>query len=121
MVKGRSDLFLRINIVKKILTVIAIVIALQFGIFGLLYAQLVLSIVIFLVNAYYTNRFIDYSAKSQLYDISPLIFLTFFWGGIIWLLDTNIENLQDILRIVIGSFLGTLGYIGSSYILRFEK
>src|SRR5699024_10001617 len=61
-VKGRSDLFLKLEIIKKIMVVVIIVITIQFGIMGLIWGQLVTSILAFFINTHYTGRFLKYNA-----------------------------------------------------------
>src|SRR5690606_24781345 len=77
-VKGRSDLFLRLEVIKKIIIVVTILIAIPFGIMALLYGQVFISLVGFFVNASYTKRFINYTALEQLRDVFPIIFFAVF-------------------------------------------
>jgi teichuronic acid exporter len=122
-VKGRSDLFLKLEVVKKIIITIAIVIALQFGIFALLYGQVATSILGFFINTYYTGRFIDYPGWEQAKDIAPIIGLTLLCGAAIVGLDYYLDlyDSLDITRIVSGGTLGAAFYIGSSYLLKFDS
>jgi len=72
-VVGRSDLFLKLAVIKKINISIAVIIGLQFGILGLLVAKVISSYVALYINMYYTKRFIDYSFGEQLKDLLPVI------------------------------------------------
>ena len=120
-VKGRSDLFLKLAIVKKVITVIAIVIGIQFGIFGLLYAQVILSILSFFINAYYTDRFINYSAWQQVNDIIPIIGVALVPGLAVFFADQWLEQSADWIRILTGIILGLILYGGISLIIRSES
>jgi len=120
-VKGRSDLFLKLAIIKRTLTVIGIIIGVQFGIYGLLYAQVILSVTSFLINAYYTDKFISYSAWEQLKDILPIIMISGISGLIIWFIDVNLKDQIDILRIIIGVLMGSGTYLLISYILKLNS
>lgn len=119
-VKGRSDLFLKLEIIKKILISIAIIFAIQFGIYGLLYSQAILSILMYFINSYNTDRFISYSVIEQTKDIIPIILLSLFSGLVIYFLDSNLDrnNFTDISRILLGGLTGLLIYIGLSYLLK---
>jgi O-antigen/teichoic acid export membrane protein len=82
LVLGRSDLFLRLEIIKKINIVIGIVVGFPFGVEGLLWASLVTSVVALFINAYYTVVFLSYSMGEQVKDIfivflktCPMLFL----------------------------------------------
>lgn len=111
-VKGRSDLILKIVTIQKILVIPAIIIGFQFGILGLLYAQLAISLTTFFINAHFTNKFINYSAIEQAKDISPIIVLAFTTGLLSYLFDLLFIETFDILRILIGIII-----CGSSYII----
>lgn len=74
-VKGRSDLFLRLEIIKKILITACITLTIPFGIYGLLYAQLLTTVLGFFINSYYSGRLIAYSALHQIKDIAPTLII----------------------------------------------
>lgn len=119
-VKGRSDLFLKLELIKKLLIAMSIVVALQFGIYGLLYSQAILSIVAFYINSYHTNKFINYSTWEQTKDIMPLISLALLVGGAVYFLDGFLvkKNLEDIVRIFVGMGAGSIGYIFFTYLFK---
>ena len=111
-VKGRSDLFLKLEIIKKIIISISIFIAIKFGIYGLLYSQALLSFIFFFLNSYNTQKFIDYSWWEQTKDIVPIILAAVLAGLFIFGMDQYliIYDLVDIFRIIIGISLGVLSY-----------
>lgn len=78
-VKGRSDLFFYLEIIKKIIAVIVIVISIKYGIYGLLIGQAIGSVLAYIPNVYFTNRVIGYSLKEQVGDFMPSLLLA---GGI---------------------------------------
>ncbi|WP_232778323.1 lipopolysaccharide biosynthesis protein [Salegentibacter sediminis] len=119
-VKGRSDLVLKLSVYKKILTVIGIVIGIQFGIFGLLYAQIILSFLVFFINAYYTEKFINYPAFEQIKDIVPIILLALIGGAAVYGLDQFIIDQTNFIRITLGILLGTLTYLVFSYLIKLD-
>ena len=120
-VKGRSDLFLKLEIIKKVLVVIMIFITLRFGIIGLIWGQLVSSILAFLINTHYSGRFIKYNAWQQAKDILPLIIWAFIAGIIVWSLDIELKNFRDILRLLIGGSVGVVAYLGIAALLKVES
>ncbi|SDS25033.1 lipopolysaccharide biosynthesis protein [Christiangramia echinicola] len=122
-VKGRSDLFLKLAFYKKAITLMGIVIGIQFGIYGLLYAQVILSFIAFYINAYYTDRFINYSAWEQIKDISPIITLSIFCGFLLFLVDFYLQayDMIDFIRLAIGGLAGVFLYLSISFFLKFES
>jgi teichuronic acid exporter len=64
-VKGRSDLFLRLEIVKKAMVLMALLITWPFGVMGLLWGQVGSSVLSLVVNTYYTGRLVDFGLMRQ--------------------------------------------------------
>ncbi len=83
-VKGRSDLYLKLEIIKKICIVIAVVVGLRYGVFGLIWGQVVVSVASLFINTHYTARFLDYSMRQQLSDLLPSIFVSCALGCAVW-------------------------------------
>lgn len=112
IVKGRSDLFLKLEIIKKVLVLILIFITLQYGIMGLIWGQLAASIIAFYINTYYTGKFLDYNSWEQTKDILPIIILAFIAGAIVWLTDYKLKafNFKDIYRLLLGGTTGSIIY-----------
>ncbi len=122
-VKGRSDLFLKLEIIKKILVTIAIIIALNFGIYGLLWSSVITSILAFFINTHYSGRFINYSAWEQIKDIIPNLLLAVFVGIGVYFTDQLLKNYtdSDFLRLLLGSLLSFMLYICLSYVLKLDS
>jgi teichuronic acid exporter len=70
-VQGRSDLFLKLEIIKKTLAVPVIVIGVLFGIKAMIVGMMVNTQIAYFLNSYWSGRFIDYSMKDQVKDILP--------------------------------------------------
>jgi O-antigen/teichoic acid export membrane protein len=68
-VKGRSDLFLRLEIIKKALGVAALLVTWRFGVKALLWGQVAVSIAGLMVNTYYTGQLVDYGFVRQMRDL----------------------------------------------------
>ncbi len=108
--KGRSDLFLKLEVIKKVLAVFVIVISFNFGIYGLVYGNVLSSVISFFINTYYSGKFIDYSAWEQIKDLFPLILIGVLIGVIIHGLDQFLVNYLffDISRLILCGGLGML-------------
>jgi teichuronic acid exporter len=83
-VKGRSDLFLKLEIVKKAFITIGIAISFFFGIYGLLIFQIISSVFAFGVNTWYSGKFINFSAWNQIKEVSPCIGIATLAGVVSW-------------------------------------
>lgn len=69
-VQGRSDLFLGLEIIKKIIAIGPLCIGAFVGIMPMLYTSILTSIVAFFLNSHYSGKFIGYSSWMQIKDIS---------------------------------------------------
>ena len=70
-VKGRSDLFLKLEIIKKALAVPTIIIGIIWGIKMMIASMMLYVIIAYYINSYYSGRIIGYSFKQQVADILP--------------------------------------------------
>lgn len=118
-VVGRSDLYLRIEIIKKINKTLVIIIALQFGFWELLVGSVINSYISLFINMYYSNKLIDYSIKEQMSDISKVLLLTL--PMLITLLLINIFALSSpILKLFVLVTSGALVYTTTNIIFKSE-
>lgn len=76
-VLGRSDIFLYLEIIKKIIAIGPICIGIFVGIYWMLVASIVTSIISFFLNSYYTGKKLGYSSWMQIQDIAPSFGIAF--------------------------------------------
>lgn len=86
-VQGRSDLFLILEIIKKTVAVIPIVLGIVFNIYYMLIASVFTGIFAYYLNAYYSGPFLGYSIKEQIKDILPSFFIALSAAIPTWLLS----------------------------------
>ena len=70
-VQGRSDLFLGLEIVKKIIALGPLFIGAFVGIIPMLFTNIISTIIAFLLNSYYSGKFLGYTSWMQIKDIIP--------------------------------------------------
>lgn len=123
-VKGRSDLFLRLEIIKKCIIAIGVAVAIPYGIYGLIYFQVVSTFVAYFINSYYSGKLIGYPATRQVLDIIPILALATAVGLLTWGLQYSVtsshSNWPDWLVVLL---LGTIywgTYLFVGYALRFS-
>ena len=73
---GRSDLYLILEIVKKILYAVQIVILIRWGIMPMLWCEIAFSLVCVYLNSYFTGRDLQYDLFAQLRDFAPYPLIT---------------------------------------------
>lgn len=79
-VKGRSDLFLKLEIIKKVLAVPVIVVGVMFGIKIMIAGMMVNSLISYYLNSYWSGQFINYPLKEQVIDILPSFLIALIMG-----------------------------------------
>lgn len=118
MVYGRSDLFLKLEIIKKSVIVIAISIAYWFGIYGLVWSSVVTSYIALLINTHYSAEMINYNQKQQFKDMLPI----FIYGGIsvlgIFVFNNLFPTISDMSKLILGLVIGGGIYLGLNYIFK---
>lgn len=70
-VQGRSDIFLILEIVKKVIAIGPLCLGIFVGIYWMLVGSIVTGIMAFFLNSYYTGRVLNYSSWMQLKDVAP--------------------------------------------------
>ncbi len=107
IVKGYSDLNLRLEIIKKIILIPIIYFSVLHSIQMMIYGLVLFSIIEFFINSFYTNKLIKYSVRQQLKDIFPFLIISiicFVFMYSISLLDINLYKMIG-LQLFIGLFI----------------
>lgn len=119
-VKGRPDLSLRIEIIKKIIgAVVFIYAAIYLSLVQLCIVDFFYTMFALVLNTYYTGKLINVGYFRQVKDIMPSLILSLVMYGAILLTNTLTNNL--ILQILIGVVVGSAIYIGGSFLMKFPE
>ena len=70
-VQGRSDLFLGLEVVKKIIGLAPLSVCIFYGVLPMLYVNLLTGFICYLLNSYFSGKLLGYSFWMQLKDIAP--------------------------------------------------
>ena len=84
-VKGRSDLFLKLEIIKKTIAVFPILIGIFYGIEYMLWGSVLTSFIAYFLNSYYSADLIRYSTIEQIRDVLPVFTVSFTIAAVMWL------------------------------------
>ena len=107
-VKGRSDLFLKLEIIKKTIAVFPILIGIFYGIEYMLWGSVLTSFIAYFLNSHYSADLICYSTIEQIKDVLPvLIVSTIMW--LFSLLDISVY-IQLPIQIIVGLTLAFAVY-----------
>lgn len=119
VVKGKSELFLRLEIIKKIQGVIILIVTIPMGIEAMCWGSVVSSLISLIWNTYYTGKFLKMNILMQLYDLLPIILLSSVMYVTVrftaHILGDGLESL------IICVLLGVIIYIGGALLFRFPE
>lgn len=83
-IQGRSDIFLYLEIIKKIIGVFPLLLGIFVNIYWMLWGVVVTGVIAFFLNSYYTGKKLHYSSWMQLKDISGSFTLSFIIAIVIY-------------------------------------
>lgn len=116
---GRSDLFLKLEIVKKVVGIALLLSTMWFGVMAMAYSLLISSILSQIINSWPNRKLLRYGYLEQLKDILPGIALAVLMGGCVNLVE--LFHLTNIVTLLIQIPLGALIYIIASALLHLES
>ena len=119
-VKGRSDLFLKLEIIKKILGVAMLCITIPFGLIAMCWGMVINSIIALIINSHYTSRLINLGIITQLGDLMPTLLLSSGIAVIVYCTVTFIP-MNPVLAFAVGVVEGVVLFIGMAKLLRFKE
>lgn len=118
--KGRSDLFLRLEIIKKLIVIPVIAIGIQFGMIVMLWGMVFNSFLAYLINAFYSARLINYPTIEQLKDIAPTFVHTLIMAGLAFAVGTVAPS-NLFLSLIMKTAVALLYLIGAGYLFKIPE
>lgn len=115
-VKGRSDLFLRLEIIKKIVGVIVLIITIPWGIKVMCGGLVFSSFISLFINSHYTKRVIGMGLSVQMKELLPIILLSFSMGGLVY--GVGLLFTSSALQLFVGTTVGIIYYVVVSRIFK---
>lgn len=116
---GRSDLFLRMEIIKKIVGITVLLSTMWWGVMIMAYSLLLSGVIGTFINAFPNRKLLNYTYKEQIKDILPSAVLASFMGIIVFCVQ--FLGLNDIVTLLIQVPLGALIYIVGAKLLKFQS
>lgn len=115
---GRSDLFLKLEIIKKIVGLLALAITIPISVRAMAYSLIFTSVASQIINSWPNRKLMNYGYLEQLKDILPGILLAVFMGFCIY--PIQLLRLPDIVTLLVSVPLGAVIYIGGSIIFKLD-
>lgn len=116
---GRSDLFLKVDLSKFPILVIALIVTIPLGVKAMVIGLVITSFISFVINAYMPGKLFGYGLFSQLKDMVPVFAATGITAVAVFFVNRFFE--AEILKLVIGVFSGIMVYFLSSAVLKIKE
>lgn len=115
---GRSDIYLKLEVIKKVLGMIILVISMQFGVYAIAIGLLVSSVISTFINSYPNRALLNYSYLEQIKDIAPSFILALIMGGVIYLI--SFLKIEPLIILLLQVIVGGIIYVLMSNIFKLE-
>ena len=115
---GRSDIFLKLEIVKKIVGITVLCITLPFGLWTMMCGMFGATILSCIINSFPNSKLLKYGYLSQIKDLFPSILLTCGMGVCVWAI--SLIGLSTILTLILQVITGVGVYLIGSLIFKVE-
>jgi teichuronic acid exporter len=102
-IKGRSDLYLKLEIIKKTMAVPVIIFGILYGIEIMIVGMIISSFISYYINSYWSGKMINYSFKEQIKDLAPIFIIAVLVNTLVYVISLYLSfNAFYILIIQIG-------------------
>lgn len=119
MVKGKSDLVFRLTLVKRAIALTIMCITLPMGILPFLIGSIFNSLLVLVINTYYTGKLINVGFFVQMKDLTPILILSTLIAVGVYFVSLYFNNVA--LQIIISGSLGLILYILIAMVLKFPE
>lgn len=118
-VKGRSDLFLKLEIIKKIVLLVVLVATIRFGLVAMCFGQIVSSLFGLIINTYYTGKLIKVGFFMQMKDLLPTLIVSILMSVGVYFITLVLPNYW--LQLIVGFIIGVFFYYSMARIRKAEE
>lgn len=115
---GRSDIFLKLEIIKKTIGIVILVISMFFGVYAIAIGTLVSGIISTFINSHPNLKLLNYSYKEQIKDIMPSLIISIIMGITIY--PIKFVNNSAIVILIIQIIIGIVIYFGLAKLFKLE-
>lgn len=107
-VKGRTDLVLKLELIKRPLAILMILLGVPFGLYGVCVSTVLFCFLSFFIDTYYTKKILNYGAWKQLKEVSPIFVYSVIMAGVVILSTLWLPS--SWLKLIIGIPVGMVAY-----------
>jgi teichuronic acid exporter len=115
---GRSDIYLKLEITKKLFGLLILRITVFYGVYAIALGQVLSGLISSFINAYPNKKLLNYSYKDQLMDIMPSILLSSIMGTVVYCM--KLFGMTVGLTLIVQVCSGIILYVGMAWIFQLE-
>ena len=116
---GRSDIFLKLEVMKKIVGISLILISMRISVWAICLSALVGTVISLLINSWPNRSLLNYNFLEQISDISPYLLLSSIMSVTVYFIGRL--NISMVILLVLQIFIGVCIYVAGSMFLKFEE
>ena len=116
---GRSDLFLKLELCKKVVGIVVLIVSMKYGVLAMAYSMLLTCFTGQIINSWPNKKLLGYSYLAQIKDILPSLIVSIGMGTIVYCI--NFFNLSDVVTLFIQIITGCGIYICASKCLNMDS
>jgi len=116
---GRSDLFLKLEVMKKGVGMLLLLSTMRFGVMAMAYSLLVSSVMSQIINSWPNKKLLGYGYLEQLKDILPSMLLAGGMGVSVWCV--SLADLPVLPEFIIQTAVGITTYLAGSVVFRIDS
>ena len=116
---GRSDLFLKLEIIKKVIGIVTLFVTAKISVMAIALGQIFTCITSQIINSWPNRKLLGYSYREQLKDMLPNILLSAGMGILVW--AVALLRLPDLVTLLIQIPLGVGAYLAGAKLMRLES
>lgn len=117
---GRSDIYLKLEVVKKILLIVVLLITLQYSIYAVMLGSVFCSGLSIVINSWPNKKLFHYSILEQLKDILPSMVLSIVMGSLVYIVESSMF-FGNVGNMLVSTIIGIIVYYMGSRILKIEE
>ena len=115
---GRSDVFLKLEIIKKVIGILILAISINFGIYAMAWGMVLSGAISSFINAYPNKKLLNYSYLEQWKDIIPSLLISLLMGLTVYVL--NFLSIAEFLKLFVQIVVGVVVYILLAKLFKIE-
>lgn len=118
-VKGRSDLFLRLEVIKKVMGIVMLIVTVPMGVAAICWGGVITSVLALFINTYYTGILIQVGIVKQMRDLLPSLLLAGTMFLVVWGISMVVSGNMG--KLIVGITAGCVYYISVARMFRMEE